>query len=238
MCIYKRCKPTYTREDIMKKLLSVVFAAALVMLAASAVCAAPSVSPRWANPAINPDDDGTPAHPAQINPHAIAIMQALYGDADGDGVINMKDNCPDKANPGQADMDNDLLGDVCDDDMDGDEVLNADDNCDDVANADQADADTDGVGDLCEETDTLDSDGDGVADSSDNCPNTANVDQADEDSDGTGDACDTDAPPADLTPPAAAGGEGGCSMLPGVAANPAVFAMLAMALMAFAVRRK
>src|SRR3546814_2282262 len=35
-------------------------------------------------------------------------------DADGDGVNNDTDNCPDDDNPGQEDSDNDDIGDVCD----------------------------------------------------------------------------------------------------------------------------
>src|SRR5690606_2167093 len=33
---------------------------------------------------------------------------------DGDGVCNLSDNCPDDANPDQADGDNDGIGDACD----------------------------------------------------------------------------------------------------------------------------
>jgi cysteine-rich repeat protein len=36
-------------------------------------------------------------------------------DRDGDGVIDQEDNCPDDANPDQADSDGDDAGDVCDD---------------------------------------------------------------------------------------------------------------------------
>ena len=35
-------------------------------------------------------------------------------DADQDGIIGSEDNCPDLYNPGQDDIDNDQLGDVCD----------------------------------------------------------------------------------------------------------------------------
>ena len=48
----------------------------------------------------------------------------------------------------QADIDNDLVGDVCDtdDDRDGDGVQNNVDNCPDIPNADQLDIDQDGIG--------------------------------------------------------------------------------------------
>jgi hypothetical protein len=35
-------------------------------------------------------------------------------DADGDGVLDVTDNCKDKANADQADADGDGIGDVCD----------------------------------------------------------------------------------------------------------------------------
>ena len=59
-------------------------------------------------------------------------------DADGDGVADASDNCPEDANAEQADGDADGVGDACD-------------NCAEDANADQADADGDGVGDVCED---------------------------------------------------------------------------------------
>lgn len=60
-------------------------------------------------------------------------------DADGDGIANADDNCPDTANADQADADGDGVGDACD-------------NCPNTANADQADADNNGVGDACDTT--------------------------------------------------------------------------------------
>ena len=111
-----------------------------------------------------------------------------YLDTDGDGITDFIDNCPDIANGDQADLDNDGIGDVCDEDIDGDGILNNVDNCVDTANSDQADLDNDGIGDICDD----DVDGDGVLNTADNCVYLANSDQADIDMDGIGDICDPD----------------------------------------------
>lgn len=109
-------------------------------------------------------------------------------DADGDGVPDSDDNCPDVSNPGQENLDGDIAGDVCDSDVDGDGVFDPFDNCVGLYNADQADLDGDFWGDLCDDDD----DNDGAKDVTDNCPLVVNPDQKDVEMDGVGDACDAD----------------------------------------------
>ncbi len=115
------------------------------------------------------------------------------GDADGDGVCQDTDNCPDVANPGQADLDGDGSGDACDPDDDGDGVGDDADNCPRAANPGQEDADGDGIGDACDACPAdpqNDADDDGVCGNVDNCPSDPNPGQEDADDDGLGDACD------------------------------------------------
>ena len=71
-------------------------------------------------------------------------------DADNDGVPDDTDNCPATANLDQSDLDDDGIGDACDNDLDGDGVGNGTDNCSTTPNADQRDADADLIGDECD----------------------------------------------------------------------------------------
>ena len=83
----------------------------------------------------------------------VACFAAATGyaaDIDCDTVEDASDNCPQKFNPTQSDIDGDLLGDRCDPDKDGDLIDNDADNCAKDPNATQDDADVDGVGDACD----------------------------------------------------------------------------------------
>ena len=146
-------------------------------------------------------DDGDPnTVNDQINASCICAGTNCP-DADGDGVCDDDDNCPNESNVDQRDLDLDGLGDACDDDIDGDGVPNADD-CDPIDDAiifgpgdscDDNDAST--VNDvysaacICAGTSCPDADGDGVCDDDDICPGFD--DNLDADSDGTPDGCDT-----------------------------------------------
>jgi hypothetical protein len=137
------------------------------------------------------------------------ISDCVDPDKDGDDVLDLGDNCPDVANPGQENHDLDPMGDLCDPDDDNDlsadeedcEPFNPavypgalelcdglDQNCDGSADDGFGDADADGLMDCVDPDD----DGDTVPDGIDNCPLEPNLAQSDLDSDGLGDACDPD----------------------------------------------
>jgi hypothetical protein len=135
-------------------------------------------------------------------------------DSDGDGIVDLEDNCPYTFNPDQADTDGDGIGDACgteppdSGDLDGDGVPDGRDNCTWMTNPEQIDADSDGVGDACDflvgpgwnegqagaSEASPDRDIDGVADGEDNCPAVPNRFQLDRDRDGIGDMCDPSSP--------------------------------------------
>ena len=74
----------------------------------------------------------------------------LDNDVDGDGVVNLRDNCPLIANVDQTDSNDDDFGDVCQpDDADFDTIPDFRDNCFGIANPDQTDSDGDSYGDAC-----------------------------------------------------------------------------------------
>jgi Zn-dependent metalloprotease len=76
----------------------------------------------------------------------------ICDDSDGDGFLDVDDNCPDDYNPGQENIDSQLDsdGDACDPDADGDGLSGDNDNCALVPNPDQADSDGDLNGDVCD----------------------------------------------------------------------------------------
>ena len=107
-------------------------------------------------------------------------------DSDGDSIADEVDNCSDRSNTDQSDVDNDGVGDACDNDIDGDSIANEVDNCLLVVNPQQVDIDNDLIGDDCDN----DHDNDQIPNELDNCPNSANPAQANIDDDALGDACD------------------------------------------------
>lgn len=108
-------------------------------------------------------------------------------DADQDTVLDADDNCRANSNAEQTDLDEDGIGDACDDDTDGDSIPNTSDNCPLIAGVSSVDTDGDNQGDACD----ADDDQDRIEDERDNCPFIANSNQEDMDGDDLGDACDT-----------------------------------------------
>ena len=116
-----------------------------------------------------------------------ANFTITIGDSDGDGIVDVSDNCDFVVNPEQLDTDGDGIGDLCDPDLDGDGVTNELDNCPMDYNPDQANNDNDSRGDICDSDD----DNDGYSDIQDFFPFDPN-EWSDTDRDGIGNNADTD----------------------------------------------
>ncbi len=114
----------------------------------------PCIDTGTATGAPSDDLDGNP------RPSDLGYDMGAYEfqDADGDGIGDDLDNCPDDINSDQGDIDKDGIGDVCDSfpydpentDIDGDGLGSNVDNCMQDNNPDQADTDGDGIGDVCD----------------------------------------------------------------------------------------
>ena len=99
------------------------------------------------------------------------VMNLEQNDSDEDGIGRLRDNCPKIANPGQENIDDDFLGDACDNCVDRDwdgygdpgfPNVCKEDNCPDIFNPDQKDTyppGGNGIGDACECEGDLNCDG-------------------------------------------------------------------------------
>ncbi len=135
----------------------------------------PAGTPRWTiiNPGVPWFGSGYPASIGIDSTGAIYVTtfdtsvgtlskySKAVADTDGDGVSDTTDNCPNVANPGQANAVHPLTtaGDACED-PDADGVVDAADNCPDSANANQLNTDGDAMGNACDPDD----DNDGLLD--------------------------------------------------------------------------
>ena len=72
----------------------------------------------------------------------VDALKCPTDDTDGDTIFDITDNCPNVANPTQADSDGDGVGDACD-------------NCPNTPNANQANQDGDAFGDACDACPTV-----------------------------------------------------------------------------------
>jgi len=109
-------------------------------------------------------------------------------DGDGDLVDDRSDNCPTVANADQADLDGDLIGDLCDPDIDGDGIYNTTDGCSNGESGWTSDEVTDLDGDGCRDsTEDDDDDGDGWSDLDEQACSTNPLDSNEEPPDTDGD---------------------------------------------------
>lgn len=101
------------------------------------------------NPLGESGDLRNPSSMIVVNAESESNPAYVPADTDGDEVVNTRDNCIKVYNPDQADVNNNGIGDVCDD-FDNDGVMNSKDNCPNDPNRGQRDEDNDGIGDVCD----------------------------------------------------------------------------------------
>ena len=87
---------------------------------------------------------------AGLSTTPVVAQTVNASDADGDGIADTVDNCPNTANRAQRDTDDDGMGNACDNDIDNDDIANDQDNCPTRANPMQEDVDDDGIVDVAD----------------------------------------------------------------------------------------
>jgi hypothetical protein len=149
----------------------------------------------------------------------------IFYDSDGDGVIDIEDQCP--GHPDGDDMDEDTIPDECDDDMDGDAILNVDDDC--PTEHATVDDDVDGCEDEDDYFSIVPGGGHNVGDDSDD--DSADDATAD-DASGSTNSANSDV--VDIW------GGGACSLSPTAAVNPFAYLIVALGLvpLCFRLRRR